>query len=67
MYVRIGILVRSYVNIYIHIDVVFTYYYKEDKRCQRPLEGPGSTETKTQRRQIWIEENVKVKKGQIFS
>ena len=35
MYVCIGILGRSADNIYIYIDVVFTYYSKEDMWRQR--------------------------------
>ena len=43
MYVRIGILVRSADNIYIYIDVVFTYYSKEDRRRQRPQDLRGDS------------------------
>ena len=43
MYVRIGILVRSPDNINIYIDVVFTYYSKEDTRRQRPQDFRGES------------------------
>ena len=60
MYVCIGILGRSADNIYIYIDVVFTYYSKEDTTPTPSVASPATTGDLKIRRQVWIEENIKV-------